>query len=513
MLRPIATLLLALLFLTLHARAALAAEITVNSTVDAVDDAGNCTLRAAILAANTDAAVGGCAAGAGTDTILFNIPGAGPHTIALQAALPAISAPLVIDGYSQPGAQVNTNPAGEAINAILMIVLDGDVRFQRNALSITGGGSTVRGLVFNHHRDAIRLSGAGGNKIEGNFIGTDAAGLSAARSSRGVSVESSGHTIGGSDPAARNLISGNHDGVSIRGDDAFFNRVEGNLIGTDRSGAAALPNTRSGVEIAILAHSNTVVGNVIAGNQGWGVLVDSQAADNVISGNWIGTNPAGDALGNELNGVLARNSGPQIIGGTYTEDGCCEGNVIAYNGRSGVGITAGGNASWFKGILSNRIYDNQGLGIDLRDDGVTPNDPGDADGENDANHLQNFPVLETGVISGTQLVITGTLDSTAETDFRLEFFANDACDPSGYGEGQRYLGAHAVTSDAAGQVSFSVVLTGTAPGLVAVGNALTSTATTSAGDTSEFSQCVTATGEGQAAGNVLYLPVKQRSAP
>jgi CSLREA domain-containing protein len=498
----------ALLF-AMQVRAAPATEIVVTTAADNVADDGQCSLREAILAANSDSPVGGCAGGSGVDTVHFAIPGAGPHTIQLQSPLPVISAPLVINGYSQGGAQENTSPAGEGFNAVLMIVLDGSQVFRMQGLTITGGSSTVRGLVLNEFGDAITLSELGNNRIEGNFIGTDAAGLAPSGSSIGVVVKSSGNHIGGSEPAARNLISGNHNGITIEGEAATFNIVQGNFIGTDRTGTLALENTRNGVDIAWSASGNSIVDNVISGNRGRGIQIESRAADNIVSRNWIGTNPAGDNLGNGLSGIRAVNSGPQIIGGSFTPTGCCEGNIIAYNGRNGVTVSAGGNASWYKGILGNSIYANAGLGIDLGDDGVTPNDPGDVDGEFDANHLQNFPVLNAALITGSDITISGMLHSTALTGFRLEFFANDACDASGYGQGQRFLGAGDVTTLANGDVYFAFTFTETVPGLVEVGQAISSTATTAEGDTSEFSRCVQV-GEDAPAVHYLYLPLANR---
>ncbi len=116
-----------------------------------------------------------------------------------------------------------------------------------------------------------------------------------------------------------------------------------------------------------------------------------------------------------------------------------------------------------------------------------PNDAGDAD--TGANNVQNFPVL-TSVTSGSgSITMTGDLNSTATTDFRLEFFANAVCDPSGNGEGETLLGSTMVTTDGSGNASFMVTL----PATVAVGQFITATATDPNNNTSEFSQCTTVT--------------------
>ena len=121
----------------------------------------------------------------------------------------------------------------------------------------------------------------------------------------------------------------------------------------------------------------------------------------------------------------------------------------------------GGNA-----ILGNAIFSNAGLGIDLFDPdgdllgpddilGVTPNDPGDGDGG--ANQRQNFPVL-TSAVSGAGIAITGTLDSTANQILHVEFFTSSACDASGFGEGEVFLGSTSVQTNGTGNASFSVTL-------------------------------------------------------
>jgi CSLREA domain-containing protein len=141
---------------------------TVNSTGDAPDsdtadgicddDTGNCTLRAAIEQAN---------ATPGTDTIAFNIPGSGPHTIQPASALPTITDPVVIDGYTQPGATPNTNPVGLGINAVLRVEIDGSTSgCCTTGLEIDAENSTVRGLAVNRFpRVGIAVGGSGGTVI------------------------------------------------------------------------------------------------------------------------------------------------------------------------------------------------------------------------------------------------------------------------------------------------------------------------------------------------------------
>src|SRR5262249_18403031 len=141
------------------------------------------------------------------------------------------------------------------------------------------------------------------------------------------------------------------------------------------------------------------------------------------------------------------------------------GNTIAYNRGSGVAID-NPNAAF----LSNAIFDNAGLGIDLllnfgAGRGVTPNDPGDSDGGGSGifpgavgNDQRNFPILTAVSVSGGGTTITGTLNSLPNSSFLLQFFANLEADPSGFGEGKRLLGSATVTTDGSGNASFTIAI-------------------------------------------------------
>ncbi len=121
------------LFGGLASSASGAATYVVNSTADpgsGTCDASECTLREAIAAAN---------AAPGADIIHFSIPGPGPHTIQPTGALPTITDPVVIDGTTQPG--FAGTPIVEVSGALAPVVTNG--------LTITSGGSTIRGLVVN----------------------------------------------------------------------------------------------------------------------------------------------------------------------------------------------------------------------------------------------------------------------------------------------------------------------------------------------------------------------------
>ena len=324
-----------------------------------------------------------------------------------------------------------------------------------------------------------------GNQIQGNFIGLNASGT-AAIANTGIGVQigtaASATLVGGTAAGAGNVISGNGFGNPVTGNDTGLsmfqttgNTVQGNFIGTNEAGAASIPNRGGGITI-IESSGNTVGGsvvearNVISGNQRYGVGVFNNSPGNVIAGNWIGSSATGSPLGNQNDGVVIDSSN-NTVGGT-----AAAGNRIVSNGTNGVTINNGtGND-----IRANAIASNGGLGIDLENNGVTANDLGDADGG--GNGRQNFPVLAEA--SGG---VTGTLNSTPGTTFRIELFANTACDASGNGEGATFLGATAVATDGAGNATIPLFA-------AAAGQVVTATATDSSNNTSEFSTCVQVAG-------------------
>jgi hypothetical protein len=202
-----------------------------------------------------------------------------------------------------------------------------------------------------------------------------------------------------------------------------------------------------------------------------------------VAGNLIGTDVTGTApLGNARDGVLMLSgSTADSVGGSVT------GDVIAFNGGAGVAVGNDVNdLSSGDRISGNSIHDNGGLGIDLGSDGVTPNHLGD--GVAGPNNLQNFPVLSSALSDGVSTEVRGSLNSSPATSFTIEFFANPACNSSGYGEGQTFLGQTTVTTDGSDNAVFVATLP--AP---SVGQVVTATATDPAGNTSEFCRCVAVT--------------------
>lgn len=435
------------------------------------------SLRQAILDANSIP---------GRDTISFNIPGQGVQTISLTFALPTITDPVIIDGATQPGFSgtpiIELNGAGGNLDAF----------------SITAGNSTVRSLVINRFQRGIFLSGGGGNTILGNFIGTDSTGTAALPNLVGISVTSPDNTIGGAAAGSRNVISANDTNISIDGPTATGNRVLGNHIGTNAAGTARPTGFVIGrFGVIISAASNNFIGgagtnerNVISGHANDGIRIENGTGNQVL-GNFIGTAADGSlALVNALVGVRILGSTNNVIGGSASGAG----NIIGYN-FVGVSIECNASCSVGNAIPGNSIFSNTSLGIDLANDrNPAPNDAGDLD--TGANNLQNYPIITSAKVNAGGTTITGTLNSTANTTFRIEFFANGACDPSGHGEGALYFGSTTATTDASGNVSFSASF----PNALPAGQVITATATDPAGNTSEFSACAT----GGASGSVGF---------
>ena len=302
------------------------------------DGSGYCTLRAAIEEANTLA---------GADTIHFNIS-AGPNTIQPSTPLPNITSPVIIDGYTEPGALESTAD----VPATLMVELGGtDAGYGVSGLILDAGSDStiIMGLIVNNFEAwGIQITGSNGNTISGNYIGTDVTGTyDFGNSLEGVEISnaSSNNTIGGTTSAERNIISGNGGdaGVTIEDYGSTGNTVSGNYIGTDVTGTLALGNHNCGVRIQNGASDNTVGGtsaeerNIISYNGHDGIYISgSGTTDNIVIGNYIGTDVTGTyALENIYDGIAINNKASyNRIGGTTAG----EHNIISGNNDAGIVI-------------------------------------------------------------------------------------------------------------------------------------------------------------------------------
>ncbi|MGA9827552.1 MAG: right-handed parallel beta-helix repeat-containing protein [Rhodanobacteraceae bacterium] len=540
------------LSILLSASSACGTTFTVSNTADT----GNGSLRQAITDANGNG---------GLDTIEFNIDAASdsgcagtPRICTIQPVtnLPAITDPVSIDGYTQPGSSMNTQAVGD--DAVILIELD--ATHASLGLNLNGSGasgSSVRGLAVTHVTGyGVKASHVDDLTITGNFVGTDATGTSTTSpSGQGIFIDTaSGTVVGGTDPSERNLVAAGTNGIylelltgctvqgnyvavdksgeaplptfnaivlsqtgnclvggsamgagNVIGDcgnvcihlqSGSNNVIQGNLIGTDATGTMSMGGGAYGIvesgSADRIGGSGAGEGNVISGNGRDGVLVAffNIPVSALIQGNRIGTDPTGTlAIRNAWCGIeVATSTANSIDGIGGTDPGA--GNLISFNGTNGISVSGATSTGW--PIFGNSIYANGNMGITLNarcDNGAaTPiaNDDGDAD--SGANNRQNYPVITAVTISPMTMVhVSGTLNSTADSMFHVEFFANANCGPArANGQGKIYLGSTDVMTsgnDASfGPLDFDVPVDR---------HVVTATTTDVDGNTSEFSECAT----------------------
>jgi hypothetical protein len=262
---------------------------------------------------------------------------------------------VVISGSSAnlvEGNWVGTNAySADAPNGLSGVVITGGSTTTNNTIGGTanGAGNVISG---NDERGVVIMGGSSDTLLEGNLIGTNVAGNGALPNLwTGVAIGgSTNNTIGGTVSGAGNVISGNDNwGVNIG---SSGNLVEGNLIGTNKAGTGAVANGWDGVFIAGSSTTNNTIGgtaagatNTISGNTRNGVYISSYARGNLVEGNLIGTNSKGTgALGNVLNGVQIDDfANHNTVGGTAAGAA----NTISDNAQNGVYLLGDGvkNAS------------------------------------------------------------------------------------------------------------------------------------------------------------------------
>ncbi|MGF1492721.1 MAG: Ig-like domain-containing protein [Microcoleaceae cyanobacterium] len=387
------------------------------------------------------------------------------------------------NGNSLLGNRIGTNQAGDTTVANREVGIKITASSTNN--TVGGTGADEGNLLSGNTNQGILIQDSDQNRITGNRIGTNLAGDQAIGNREGVVLDNASSNVLDS-----NLVSGNNglSGINIdNGSDQ--NSITNNRIGVNQAGTTALPNADDGIVLAS-SSGNQISNNVISGNNDDGIDLQNGAASTVIQGNLIGVDPSGtQAIPNRSDGIqLLRNATQNTIGGNPTAG---EGNLIAFNGNDGVNLSVGflgTTAPTENEILGNQIFSNglgsaSQIGIDLGNDGVTANDPGDSD--TGPNNLQNFPELQSATAQNNQLTVEGTLNSSADETFRVELFANAIADPSGSGQGESFLLGFDVTTDANGDVALSQTI----PIPVNL-PFITATATDSSGNTSEFSSAI-----------------------
>lgn len=335
------------------------------------------------------------------------------------------------------------------------------------------GGTTAleRNVISGNGNQGVAIADANtrGNVVSGNYIGVNSTGSASLPNAwSGVSLYNGPEVnrIGGTVPGAGNVISGNgNQGVVLANAGTRNNLVQGNFIGLNAAGTAALPNTWSGVELA--ASSANVIGggpgarNFISGNGNHGISINSDAACNMIQGNTIGLNGRnGAAIPNAYAGVI------MIFGAVSNHIGGVTvgaANLIAGNASDGVqlsDLTTTNNS-----VRGNSIFGNSGAGIGLY---------------NSANRSVVAPALSSAVLT-TETTVTGSYNGAANTAYQIDFYAD--APPTGSAEGRTYLGSRSVTTSGAGTANFTANL----GALVPAGRAITASATDPAGNTSRLS--------------------------
>jgi hypothetical protein len=415
---------------------------------------------------------------------------------------------------------IGTNPDGTSTvaNAFAGVgifspnnVIGGTVAGARNVVS----GNVDYGIFIDE-------SNAIGNQVQGNYVGPNATGTGEVALAHdkpdvgGVVIadRAQSNIIGGSTPGARNVISGNGaSGVVLEGDGTTGNQTQGNLIGTDASGAIALGNHNNGIVITeaqgnVIGGASAEARNVISGNNQHGVAIGISILNRAgqqltgetgatVLANFIGTDVTGTKpLGNGMNGVFV--DADSIINRI-------EANLIAFNGNNGVCIPDNRNPGVRIVILSNFIHSNAALGIDLGAPGPTPNPNNRLTG---ANNLQNFPDIDSAAFLSNaaaakplaaiaSVQVKGRISASANTIYTLQFFFGSNCSS---GQGHQFSGAipvlistTQVTTDGSGIAPYDLILTFSLPDGMP-GGFVNATATDPLGNTSEISECRLVTG-------------------
>ena len=291
-----------------------------------------------------------------------------PH-LRQQAILASPSPAPARQGNLVEGNLIGTNQDGSGpLSNLTGVLISGGATENVIGGTDAGAANVISGNASGDGSDGggVEISGIGttGNLVEGNFIGTNPDGSAAVANRVGVSIGSgaSANVIGGTAPEARNLISGNNDsGIIITDAGTTLNLVEGNLIGTDNDGSGRLGNA-SGVKVSSAASGNVIggteagAGNVISGNLLFGVvLADAGTTGNRIEGNLIGTDKDGAGVLYNITGVLiGSGASANVIGGTVPSAH----NVISGNKLFGVLITDTGTI----GNLRRGQLDRHGQG-------------------------------------------------------------------------------------------------------------------------------------------------------
>ena len=463
--------------------------VTVPVTIDGTTESGTPAGSMGIFIDNSilHTTGDGLVLGAGSDGSVVRGLAIGGFTSPESAAIRVFS-----DNNTIAGNYIGTDPSGVDNDSNLTGVL---VQGSNNQI---GGVSPADRNVVSGNQSGIQVTGATatGNRIVGNYVGLSASGTQAIPGSgTGIILDgtSSGAKVGGTTAGSGNVVATALTAVQVN--QSTGNSVNGNLLGTDAAGSVVLGDD-IGVELDGGATGNTIGSagpgaNVIAGSNDVGVLV-SGASGNTIAGNFIGTDRSGTPLTTIRNDEGVRILNPGATGNAFSSNrisssanqgieaaegpNTISGNTIDHNG--GPGITVAPSTTGVT-ISGNSIDLNTGLGIDIGNAGITPTGP---------SSQQSFPTGLAGTVFSSTVRVTGTLASAPNTTYTVEFFASPAPDPSGNGEGAAFLGSVHVATDGTGAGAIDALLAPSS--MPAVGQWLSATTTAPDGSTSEFATSV-----------------------
>lgn len=455
---------------------------TGNNIEVAGEDVPECTLRAAIQEVNAEG---------WEPNIEFEIQGAAPHLIQLTTALPPIENSTIISTRLGSGSKVSAFSSLPPPS----VIVQGSLSIEYGLIFSAGSqGSIIEGLsILGFDAGAINVK-TDDIVIKGNYIGTDPSGLRLGNTFTGVYVQNStGTLIGGESPEDRNIIVGSNDGVLTNNSSQTI--IIGNWFGLMPDSLEVFRNDNYGILIEGGANNGiggstevpgTGRGNIIVGGE---VGVYANSNETLIRGNLIGDTkePTDIQSPFRLSGDGIQVSGnTAIIGG----DDELESNSIGHVGGSGVFVTE----STTRGITirKNSIFATEGLGIDLEAIGVNENDSLDLDqGPND---LINYPVIDSiktanGNPSGGIVQVFGHLDSAPSQTVTIDVYLSNACNQSGYGGGQVWLGSTSALTDVTGTGLFQVSFISSGDKEYNRNKRITATTTDANGNTSEISEC------------------------
>ena len=290
------------------------------ATVTTAADGGPGSLRAALEALNAS----------GGGRVAFAIPGGGVHTIRLRSNLPEITAPVEIDGLTQPGAACAPWPPALRVELDGSLVDGAGPGGPAEGLVLSDSGSVVRGLAITGFSGPVEapgagllLAGEGGHRVTCTFVGLRADGSEPEVGivGTGIRITSSDNAVGGTEPGTRVVVGDTQTALAVEGPGAARNRIENVYFGTDPTGAEAVDGAA-----VLLGGLDNEFGSPGAGNVVTGT-VSVAGTGNRVRGNRVGTSASGRrALEVEgAGGIVGVYGGGAVVGGP--EPG--EGNVVA----------------------------------------------------------------------------------------------------------------------------------------------------------------------------------------